>query len=101
MGTVWLAERNDGRFERRVAVKVLNIALMGKGGEERFKTRGPHSGRLTHPHIAELIDAGVSLTASPFLFSNTLRATTLTLLLTSTGSMSATAFACSSMALRA
>ena len=29
MGTVWLAERNDGRFERRVAVKVLNIALMG------------------------------------------------------------------------
>src|SRR5256884_5614043 len=35
MGTVWLAERSDGRFERRVAVKVLNIALMGKGGEER------------------------------------------------------------------
>src|SRR6266567_9090798 len=30
MGAVWLAERNDGRFERRVAVKVLNIALMGK-----------------------------------------------------------------------
>ena len=23
MGSVWLAERNDGRFERRVAVKVL------------------------------------------------------------------------------
>ena len=29
MGTVWLAERNDGRFERRVAIKMLNIALMG------------------------------------------------------------------------
>ena len=37
MGTVWLAERSDGRFERRVAVKVLNFALMGKGGEERFR----------------------------------------------------------------
>jgi len=67
MGTVWLAERNDGRFERRVAVKILNIALMGKGGEERFKREGRILGRLTHPHIAELIDAGVSLTGQPFL----------------------------------
>src|ERR1700749_3789547 len=25
MSTVWLAERNDGRFERKVAVKFLNI----------------------------------------------------------------------------
>src|SRR6266576_3453080 len=67
MGAVWLAERNDGRFERRVAVKVLNIALMGKGGEERFKREGRILGRLKHPHIAELIDAGVSLTGQPFL----------------------------------
>src|SRR5215471_5810763 len=67
MGTVWLAERNDGRFERRVAVKILNIALMGKGGEERFKREGRLLGRLTHPHIAELIDAGVSKTGQPFL----------------------------------
>ena len=67
MGTVWLAERSDGRFERRVAVKVLNIALMGKGGEERFKREGRILGRLKHPHVAELIDAGVSLTGQPFL----------------------------------
>jgi serine/threonine protein kinase len=67
MGTVWLAERNDGRFERRVAVKVLNLALMGKGGEERFKREGRILGRLTHPHIAELIDAGVSPGGQPFL----------------------------------
>jgi serine/threonine protein kinase/Tol biopolymer transport system component len=67
MGTVWLAERSDGRFERRVAVKVLNIALMGKGGEERFKREGRILGRLAHPHIAELIDAGVSLAGQPFL----------------------------------
>jgi serine/threonine protein kinase len=67
MGTVWLAERNDGRFERRVAVKVLNFALLGKVGEERFKREGHILGRLRHPHIAELIDAGVSLTGQPFL----------------------------------
>jgi serine/threonine protein kinase/Tol biopolymer transport system component len=67
MGSVWLAERNDGRFERRVAVKVLNIALMGRIGEERFKREGRFLGRLTHPHIAELIDAGVSQSGQPFL----------------------------------
>src|SRR6202795_646494 len=33
MGSVWLGKRSDGRFERKVAIKFLNIALMGKGGE--------------------------------------------------------------------
>jgi len=67
MGTVWLAQRNDGRFERQVAVKFLNLALMGKAGLDRFKREGRILGRLAHPHIAELIDAGVSETAQPYL----------------------------------
>jgi serine/threonine-protein kinase len=67
MGSVWLAERNDGRFERQVAVKFLNLALMGKSGEERFKREGSILGRLAHPHIAELIDAGVSQAGQPYL----------------------------------
>ena len=67
MGTVWLARRNDGRFDRSVAVKVLNVALMGKSGEERFRREGHILGRLTHPHIAELIDAGVSSDGQPYL----------------------------------
>src|SRR4051812_37034159 len=29
MGTVWLASRTDGRFERLVAIKFLNAALTG------------------------------------------------------------------------
>jgi serine/threonine protein kinase/tetratricopeptide (TPR) repeat protein len=67
MGSVWLAERSDGRFERRVAVKFLNLALMGKGGEERFKREGSILGRLAHEHIAELLDAGVSPSGQPYL----------------------------------
>src|ERR1700689_3938958 len=35
MGSVWQAERNDGRFERKVAVKFIHIAQMGHGGEAR------------------------------------------------------------------
>ncbi len=67
MGSVWLAERNDGRFERKVAVKFIHIAQMGRGGEARFKREGSILGRLAHPHIAELVDAGVSAAGQPYL----------------------------------
>ena len=67
MGSVWLAERCDGRFEGRVAIKLLNIALMGRSGEERFQREGNFLARLTHPHIARLIDAGVSPAGQPYL----------------------------------
>ena len=67
MGNVWLGERTDGRFERRVAVKFLNVALLGQGGEERFQREGRILGRLSHPNIAELVDAGVSTSGSPYL----------------------------------
>ncbi|HEX2452560.1 MAG TPA: serine/threonine-protein kinase [Vicinamibacterales bacterium] len=67
MGSVWLAERCDGRFEGRAAVKLLNIALMGRAGEERFRREGTFLAKVTHPHIARLIDAGVSATGQPYL----------------------------------
>ena len=66
MGTVWLAERADGRFDRRVAIKFLNLALAGHG-EDRFKREGRILARLAHPHIAQLLDAGVSAAGQPYL----------------------------------
>ena len=67
MGSVWLARRNDGRFERQVALKFLNIALLGKEGEDRFKREGKILALLAHRHIAELIDAGVTAAGQPYL----------------------------------
>src|SRR5215471_2839852 len=67
MGSVWLAERSDGRFEGQAALKLLNAALVGRAGEERFKREGTILARLTHPHIARLIDAGVSSAGQPYL----------------------------------
>jgi serine/threonine protein kinase len=67
MGVVWLAERNDGRFERQVAIKFLSLAMTGPGMEERFKREGSILGRIAHPHIAELADAGVSPDGEPYL----------------------------------
>jgi serine/threonine protein kinase len=67
MGTVWLAERCDGRFERRVAIKFLNVAALDQASAERFKREGSILGKLAHPLIAELIDAGLTSTGEPFL----------------------------------
>jgi len=67
MGTVWLARRSDGRFERQAAVKFVSLALAGRATEERFKREGSILGRLTHPHIAELLDAGISADGQPYL----------------------------------
>ena len=67
MGSVWLAERCDGRFEGRAAIKLLNISLVGRAGEERFRREGNILARLTHRHIAHLVDAGVSPSGQPYL----------------------------------
>jgi len=67
MGSVWLGRRSDGRYEGQVAIKLLNAALVGRGGEERFRREGVILARLGHPHIASLIDAGVSNTGQPYL----------------------------------
>jgi len=67
MGSVWLARRTDGRFERAVAVKFPDPSLIGRGGEERFRQEGGILARLVHPHIAQLLDAGVTADSQPFL----------------------------------
>ncbi len=67
MGSVWLGERVDGRFEGRVAVKLLNVALVGRSGEARFTQEGRILARLQHPRIARLIDAGTTAVGQPYL----------------------------------
>ncbi|HKQ12383.1 MAG TPA: protein kinase [Steroidobacteraceae bacterium] len=67
MGTVWLAHRNDGRFEGHVAVKLLNAALVGHPSEQRFAREGRVLARLQHPNIARLLDAGVEAGRQPYL----------------------------------
>ena len=67
MGTVWLADRSDGRFKGQAAVKLLNASLVGRDGEARFRREASILARLRHPHIAGLIDAGVSSLGQPYL----------------------------------
>src|ERR1051325_9673546 len=58
MGTVWLARRSDGRFEGRVAIKFVNLAVFDRVGQERFQREGTLLARLSHPNIPRLFDAG-------------------------------------------
>ena len=67
MGSVWLASRSDGRYEGRVAVKLLSIAQLDPVGSERFRREGTTLARLTHPNIARLLDAGVADDGQPYL----------------------------------
>ena len=64
---MWLAQRSDGRYAGRAAVKLLNLSLLGPAGTERFKREGSALARLTHPNIARLIDAGVTSEGQPYL----------------------------------
>ncbi len=66
MATVYAAERADGAFERRVAVKILR----GVDSEElgrRFVTERQILSSLSHPNIARLLDGGSMETGRPFL----------------------------------
>ncbi len=67
MGSVWLARRADGRFEAEAAVKLLSLSIAGAGRAERFRHEGHILARLAHPHIARLLDAGVSASGQPYL----------------------------------
>ena len=77
MGSVWLARRTDGRFEGKVAVKFMSIALLDSVGQGRFRREGSTLARLAHPNIARLIDAGVSPAGQPYLVLEYVDGTTL------------------------
>lgn len=66
-GSVWRARRADGRFDTAVAIKLLHLSLLGRAGAERFQREGQLLARLTHPHIAHLLDAGVAPGGQPYL----------------------------------
>jgi serine/threonine-protein kinase len=60
MGEVWLAARSDGRFEGQCAIKFLDASIASSKVADRFRREGQMLGRLTHPNIARLLDAGTS-----------------------------------------
>ena len=67
MGSVYLAERDDGQFEHRVAIKVLRPDRAGPELRSRFLTERRILAQLTHENIAWLLDGNVTEDGSPYL----------------------------------
>jgi serine/threonine-protein kinase len=66
MGTVWLAERADGQFEQRVALKLIKRGMDTDEILARFLRERQILARLEHPNIARLLDGGVSEDGRPY-----------------------------------
>jgi serine/threonine protein kinase/tetratricopeptide (TPR) repeat protein len=66
MGRVYLGERADGLFERRVAIKVVHLdhAIADLG---RLLREQQILAELVHPNIAQLYDAGLTGDGSPYI----------------------------------
>jgi serine/threonine-protein kinase len=65
MGVVYLAERAEGGFEQRVALKVVR-AFAGPDALARFRRERRIAARLAHPHVARLLDGGVTESGYPW-----------------------------------
>ena len=67
MAEVWLARRNDGAYERDIALKLPLAHLPRHYAAERLLRERNVLASLEHPSIARLYDAGVSVDGQPFL----------------------------------
>ncbi len=67
MGAVYLAERADGEFSQRVALKLLKREMNTSALRRRFQQEREILASLEHPNIARLLDAGTTDDKIPFL----------------------------------
>jgi serine/threonine-protein kinase len=65
MGTVYLARRTDGQYDRDVALKVIQSPLDGHQ-RARFVAERQILARLSHPGIAQLFDGGLTDDGLPY-----------------------------------
>ncbi len=67
MGAVYLAERTDGKFEQKVAVKMLKREFNVEKIRQTFKREKEILSKLNNPNIARLLDAGTTDDGIPYL----------------------------------
>ena len=67
MGEVYLGEREDGRCEQPVAIKLIQSGSASERLLRDFRRERRILARLEHPHIARLLDGGVTADGLPYL----------------------------------
>jgi serine/threonine-protein kinase len=66
MGTVFLAERSDGSYDARVAVKLIKRGMDSVAIVRRFLRERRILARLAHTNIVRLLDGGISADGRPY-----------------------------------
>ncbi len=66
MGSVWLAQRDDGQFQQQVALKLIRMDMDGEHIQRQFRRERALLARLQHPNIAQLIDGGLDAHGRPW-----------------------------------
>lgn len=66
MGAVYLAERIDGKFEQKVALKLLKREMNTSELRRHFELEREILASLQHPNIARLLDAGTTDDRIPY-----------------------------------
>lgn len=66
MGIVYLADRADGQFEQKVALKLIKKGMDSEQIVRRFLAERQILARLNHPNIARLLDGGISDDGRPY-----------------------------------
>ncbi len=77
MGTVWLAERDDGAYKGTVAIKLVRIGFESDEALRRFKAERQILAALQHPNVARLLDGGTAEDGTPYLVMELVEGTTL------------------------
>lgn len=67
MGTVYLAERADGEFTQKVAIKLVRSPWISPQVIDRFRVEREILAQLEHPNIARLLDGGTTAQGQPYL----------------------------------
>ncbi len=66
MAAVYLAERADGQYQQRAALKVMEQAASDQAAKARFHRERQILARLEHPSIARLLDGGIAPDGRPY-----------------------------------
>ncbi len=66
MGAVYAAERADGAYAQRAALKLIRAGVDSASARERFVRERQTLARLQHPHVAALFDGGFTGEGDPY-----------------------------------
>ncbi len=67
MGAVYLAKRSDGKFDQKVAIKLLKREYNAGKTRDAFRREIEIQSKLVHPNVATMLDTGTTADGIPYI----------------------------------